>query len=158
MLLLAIYAIIVLIDLVSIPFLWRNNRARALMPFGTALLFIALLIPSNLLGMQARMLKFRMQKPKYEKVIELMELGEIPVSNGIGRVDIPPEYSHPAYAIIADRDTNGVLSVEFLIGGGFPVKHTGFLYRSDDNPKKWKHITRWPRVIKTERCWYRISD
>jgi energy-coupling factor transporter transmembrane protein EcfT len=127
MLLLLIFVMVLLVNIISVPFLWKKNGSHALIPIGLSLIFVLLLIPSVYLGGQARMLKFRIQKPKYEEVIALIIKGEISVSNRIERIEVPAEYNHLAYAIIGNRDTNGILTVEFLTGGGFPVKHTGFL-------------------------------
>ena len=86
-----------------------------------------------------------------------MQKVEIFVGHKLVRVDLPNGYKHLAYSVLADKDTRDVLTVEFLTEGGFPVKHAGFLYRSDDNPLEWSHINRWPKVSKIEPKWYRIT-
>ena len=103
-------------------------------------------------------MKFKFEKSQYEKVVSLMRNGDIGIGHDLERVEVPSAYRHLAYTVIADEEPNGVLTAEFLTGGGFPVKHSGYLYRSDDEPRKWKHISRWPRLRKIESRWYRISD
>jgi hypothetical protein len=78
-------------------------------------------------------MKFRYQRPDYEAVISMIERGQIPVAANLGQIAIPDSYKHLVYAVLGNRDPNGVLTIEFLMGSGFPAKHSGFLYRSDDN-------------------------
>lgn len=158
MLLLLIFAVVFLVNLLKIPFLWKTIGVKALIPFGYSVLFALLLMPVTYIGAQAGLLRFKYQKGQYEEVISLMRSGDISISPDLKKVEVPPAYRHLAYAIIADEEPNGVLTAEFLTGAGFPLKHSGYLFRSDDEPRKWIHISRWPRVSKIESKWYRISD
>lgn len=157
-LLFVIYIIVFLVNLITALTRLKTIGAWALVPVGISVLFFLLLHPAAHLGWKARMQKFQTQRPKYEKIISLIEKGEISVGHKLVRVNLPNGYKHLAYSVLADKDTREVLTVEFLSEGGFPVKYSGFLYRGDDNPLEWSHINRWPKVRKIEPKWYRISD
>jgi hypothetical protein len=103
-------------------------------------------------------MKFRYQKLDYEAVISLIDKGQIRVEAPLRPIVVPDSYKHLAYAVLGSRDPEGVLTVEFITGSGFPVKHSGFLYRSDDNALGWEHISRWPRLERIDTNWYRIGD
>lgn len=158
LLIFVIFLIVFLVNLITALSRWKTNGARALVPICISVLFFLLSHHAAHLGLKARMHKFQSQRPQYEKIISLMEKGEIFVGHKRVFVDLPNGYKHLAYRVIADRDMRDVLTVEFLTEGGFPVKHSGFLYRGDDDPLEWSHINRWPKVRKIEPKWYRISD
>ena len=77
--------------------------------------------------------------PRYTALIQQMESGQIVVSNTPTRVVLSGPDAELAYVVLADRTTNGILTVTFFVGGSFPVKHWGYLYRSsgEDPPDDW---------------------
>jgi hypothetical protein len=63
------------------------------------------------------------------------------------------------YGVLAERDPNGVLTVELLTGGGFPVKHSGYLYTSSGSVRPGSFFDeRWPFKTEMKAKWFRISD
>ena len=63
------------------------------------------------------------------------------------------------YLVLAERDTNGVLTVELLTGGGFPLMHSGYLYSSSGGVKLGSFFDeRWPLKTEVRPKWFRISD
>lgn len=154
--LLPVYFVTVLFDLAVIPFFEKEFRLKASISLCLYFLFLVLSVLSGFLGRQAYLLKFEFQKPQYEEVVQLIQKGEIIVNDH--KVEVPLKYKHLADVIYADYDAGGVLTIEFFSGRGFPLKHIGFLYRSDDAPDKWKDIRRWPRHKKVDAGWYLISD
>ncbi len=147
-----------IVNLIKIPLNWRQQRKLSALPFTISIFSVLLLTFSIFIGMRARIMKFRYDMPYYENLISMMKKGEIDIQQNLHPIDIPLEYAHLAYATLAVKDKQGVLTVEFLSGSGFPVKHSGWLYREDDNPMAWKDISRWPRIEKIEPKWYRIGD
>lgn len=158
MVMLLLFCVMFITNFLAICLTWRSRGRRALIPFGLSVLFSLLLIPAIGFGIKARLMKFHYQKPDYEAVISLIEREQIRVEASLGPIVVPDSYKHLAYAVLGSRDPNGVLTIEFLTGRGFPVKHSGFLYRSDDNATRWEHISRWPRLERIDTNWYRIGD
>lgn len=158
MVLVLLFCVMFVTNFLMIALTWRSRGRRALIPFGLSVLFSLLLIPAICLGGQARLMKFRYQKLDYEAVISLIDKGQIRVEAPLRPIVVPDSYKHLAYAVLGSRDPEGVLTVEFITGSGFPVKHSGFLYRSDDNALGWEHISRWPRLERIDTNWYRIGD
>ncbi len=146
------------VNLLHIPHRWCTKGKLSIGPFGISILFALLLVLSVFFGLRARIMKFRFDIPKYEYVISMMKKGEIRVDQDLQTVDLTSRFAYLGDTTLAEEDENGVLTVEFLIGGGFPEKHSGWLYREDDNPMAWKNISRWPRIEKIDPRWYRIGD
>ena len=142
-----------LMSLVFVFVHWRQERWRSLIPVGASAL-VVLLEPEvcNLI----RQFMFDRSLPRYESIIRQMESGSLPVSDQLRRV--PQAEGALAYAVLAQR-TNGVLSVEFLTGSGFPLKHSGYLYSSSGLIEKGSLIdSRWPKRREVKPLWFRISD
>lgn len=132
---------------------WRHERWRSIIPFGACALAV-ILAPE--VGSRIRQFMFHRSLPRYESIIRQMESGNIPVSVELQRV--PQAEGTVAYAVLAQR-TNGVLNVEFLTGGGFPVKHSGYLYCSSGVIERGSLIdSRWPKRREVRPSWFRISD
>jgi hypothetical protein len=112
------------ISLVLVFTRWRQERWRSIIPIGACAL--AVVLAPEVGGLIQQFLFIR-SLPHYESTVRQMESGSIPVSAELRRV--PQAEGASAYAVLAQR-TNGVLCVEFLTGGGFPVKHSGYLYCS----------------------------
>lgn len=138
--------------------LWKRYRFRSFLPFCITAASIVLLLPTARVSSFACDCIFRARLPQYEAVIRDMINGKIAVPAEGGRIDLPERYSHLAYATLADKDANGILTVEFLTGGGFPVKHWGYLYRSHGSLSEWEYADRWPHQQKIEDHWYWVAD
>jgi hypothetical protein len=132
---------------------WRQERWRTLIPVASCALAV---IVAPVVGRLIGQLMFHRSLPHYEAIIRQIESGNIPVTAELRR--IPQAEGSLAYAVLAQR-TNDVLSVEFLTGAGFPVKHSGYLYCSSGTVEKGSFIdSRWPKRREVRRFWYRISD
>jgi hypothetical protein len=150
--------VILIADLVFIPHQWKRYRFKAFLPFCAASLFLVIIPPSMISGYLLQDHLFRSRIPQYEAVLEMMMDGSIDVGDELRLIELPPEYSSLASRTMAQKDSNGILTVEFIIGGGFPVKHSGYLFRSEGKLQDWEHAARWPRRLKIDEHWYRISD
>jgi hypothetical protein len=88
-----------------------------------------------------------------------MESGSIPVSTELSPVPQAVPLADLAYAVLAQKGTNGDLIVEFLTEGGFPVKHSGYLYVSSGVVKQDSmEDERWPIRREERPRWFYISD
>ncbi len=133
---------------------WRRERWRVVTPFAACVL-VVVLAPE--VGASIRHVTFQRSLPSYESIIRQMESGTMPVTSELRRISQAEGGS--AYAVLAQRSTNGVLTVEFLTGGGFPVKHSGYLYCSSGSIEPGSVADRrWPRRREVRPLWFRISD
>jgi hypothetical protein len=88
-----------------------------------------------------------------------MESGEISVSTEMDRIPQAILKARMAYAVFAQKETNGVLTVEFLTETGFPVKHSGYLYCSSGTIAPGSAEDRhWPIIHEERPKWFSISD
>jgi hypothetical protein len=110
---------------------WSRVRWRSALPF---LICVLSLIGSFELALRIREQIFEWSLPSYEAIVQQMQSGKILVpTNKLPRsVSIPDTLPQPrlAQSIGACRDTNGVLMVEIMTEGGFPVSHSGYLFSS----------------------------
>lgn len=144
------------ISFVSVFSDWRQRRWRALVPFATCILSV---IICGLVVPPIRRAVFVRSLPSYEEVVRQMESGRIPVFTNLTLIPQAQAQARLAYAVLAQRDTNGVLTVEFLTEGGFPVKHSGYLYCSSGNIKAGSLAdSRWPIRHQEQPKWFYISD
>lgn len=133
---------------------WRRERWRVVIPFATCVLAVAL---APEVGAAIRRVTFQHSLPHYESIIRQMESGTIPVTQELRRLEQAEDGS--AYSVLAQRGTNGVLTVEFLTGGRFPVKHSGYLYCSSGFIEPGSAAdSRWRKKREVRPLWYRISD
>lgn len=87
-----------------------------------------------------------------------MESGSIPVSANLSPVPQAVPLAHLAYAVLAQKDTNGALTVEFLTERGF-LNHSGYLYISSGVIKSGSmEDSRWPVKREEKPRWFFISD
>jgi len=150
--------VILIADLVFVLGQWKQYRFRAFLPFCAASLCLTMILPSIIAGNLLRDHLFRSRLPQYEAVLGMMMDGSIDVREDLRPIKLPPEYSSLAVATLAQKDSSGILTVEFIIGGGFPLKHSGYLFRSEGRFQDWEHAARWPRWSKIDDHWYRVSD
>ena len=158
MLLLLVVLVILITDLVCVPHQWKQYRLKAFLPFFAASFCLVMIFPSIISGGLLRDHLFRSRLPQYKSVLGMMMDGSIDVGDELRLIELPPEYSSLASGTMAQKDSNGILTVEFIIGGGFPVKHSGYLFRSEGKLQDWEHAGRWPYRYKIDEHWYRISD
>lgn len=96
---------------------------------------------------------------QYSRALPLLETALLRNADSYER--IAPERLHlnGLTAVLARKTASGVVSAEFHERGGFPVKHSGILYQSDDAPQAdAKVVARWKDLRKIQKCWYLFSD
>lgn len=142
-----------LANLVLVLRRWFQMHLRNVIPFGVCALTMVL---APFVGTEIRQHLFRSALPKFESVIQQLESGKIPVTVEFNRV-LQSE-DGIGYSVSALR-TNDVLYVEFLAGGSFLLKHSGYLYTSSGDVMRGSVMDlRWPRRRMEQPGWYRISD
>ncbi len=136
-------------SIVCIFVCWRRWHVRALIPLAIC---IATAAVTRMVSPRLEDAGFVRVMPRYAALVQQMEAGQIVVSNTPTRVALSAKDADLAYAVWADKTTNGILTVTFFVGGSFPVKHWGYLYCSsgeDPSPEWW---------IKNEWMGRRLND
>ena len=141
------------VSMTLVPARWRKERWLSIVPTASCALAV-LLAPEVRVPLEK--LIFTRSLPYYESIIRQMESGSIEVSADLRR--IPQAERFPAYRVLAQQ-TNGILSVEFLTGRGFPVKHSGYLHCSSGTIERGSLMdSRRPKRVEVSPLWFRISD
>jgi FtsH-binding integral membrane protein len=146
----------VVVSIVCIFAEWRKSRWFSLLPFAVCVLSVVI---SVAIVRTIRQAIFLRSLPSYESVVRQMESGNIPVSTNLSPVPQAVPLARLAYAVLAQKATNGALTVEFLTEGGFPVKHSGYLYVSSGviEPGSMED-SRWPFRHEERPKWFYFSD
>jgi hypothetical protein len=152
----AAYSVSWVASIVCVFARWRRWRFRAFIPL--ALCIITAIVP----GMISHRLMdagFVRIMPRYSALVQQMETGQIVVSNTPTRVVLSANDVGLAYLVWADKTTNGVLTVTFFVGGGFPNEHWGYLYRSsgENPPQEWWIENDWMGRRLNDK-WFYIFD
>ena len=146
----------IIISFVCIFTEWRQRRWRSLLPFTACVLSV---VVSCVLVQTIRPVIFAWSLPSYEAVIQQIESGKIPVSDKLNLIPQAKFKARLVYAVFAQKDTNGVLSVAFFTEGGFPVKHSGYLYSSSGVVEPGSPAdSEWPIRHEVRKKWFYISD
>ena len=97
---------------------------------------------------------FARSLPRYQSVVERIKNGSIKIRDR--RVQLPSQERDLAYVARAAK-TNGTWTITFLVGGGFPVKHKAYVYKSDD---KWTNADwrNWSSYKRRAPYWFEASD
>lgn len=137
----------------------RRDKFRAFVPAIICLVGLpANLFISSYLGVSIRDWQFQKNLPRYTEVVHLIEKGEIKASPSDPRIQLPNEFADLSLVTFAKTNNNGLI-IEFVIGGGFPVKHSGYLYVStgkiENDPDTFE---RWPYRSRINTNWFRVSD
>jgi hypothetical protein len=97
--------------------------------------------------------------PSYEQIVRQIESGEILVSSNLTDLPQAVPMARLAWAVRAKKDSDGILTVEFLTEQGFPVKHSGYLYCSSGTIEPGSvEDSRWPFRHEERPKWFVISD
>ena len=135
---------------------WRQRRWRSMIPLSACVVAFFL---SGMLVRTARHFVFVWALPSYEAVVHQMESGSILVSTKFDNIPRAESEARLVYRVFAQRDTNGVLMVEFDTESGFPVKHSGYLYSSSGVIQPGSRMdSRWPIRQELRSRWFYISD
>jgi hypothetical protein len=149
------YLIAFFVSIVCILEERRQRRWRSLIPLAVCVT----IIPATVGAIRfARDFLFARSLPGYEAVVHQIASGAISVSSELTRTP-QAEPQAGAYRVLARRDQDNVLSVEFHTGGNFPVKHRGYLYVSSGiiEPGSFED-SRWPSRHKEKPQWFYVSD
>jgi hypothetical protein len=156
MLLLPFMLVACLTSLVLVFTRWKRHRFFALLPLAACL--VSLVAPLEL----ARPIRAALRAwafPSYERLVARIESGDIEAPSRLARMPGLESEARLAYAVFAERDSDSVLTVEILTEGGFPVRHSGYLYCSRGAIAPGSHSEqRWKRRKEIGKGWYSISD
>jgi NADH:ubiquinone oxidoreductase subunit K len=135
---------------------WRQCRWRSVLPLASCVIAVFL---SGMLVRTARHFVFVWALPSYEAVVHQMESGSILVTTNFDNIPQAESEARLVYRVFAQRETNGVLMVEFDMESGFPVKHSGYLYSSSGVIEPGSRMdSRWPIRQEVRSRWFYISD
>ncbi len=144
------------ISLVCMIYERSARTGRSFLPF---VAFISALVLPFEIARPIRHLIFIYCLPSCEAVIHQMETGSIRISDVLNPVPEAVPQVRLAYAVLAQRDEDGVLTVEFITEGGFPVKHGGYLYCSSGVIAPHSVAReRWPLCRELRPKWFVIAD
>lgn len=152
--------VMLVVSFIAIFKFWEKYSLFSMIPFVILLLCFKAGAISLKSGHNKREKVFAERLPQYEEAVRMMESkikGE-PLS--LRGKEVPEAYKHLAYCILAEKDEKGVLVVTFFWGGGFPSKHSAFVYRSDGHlPLKGTEFRReWPFAERINENWLRVGD
>lgn len=133
---------------------WRQHRWRAFVPFAVCLFAVVAAVAAI---RTARRMIFAWSLPSYEAVVRQMEAGSIPVPDKLTPIPEAQHQARLAWAVLAQKGSDGTLTVEFLTESGFPVKHSGYLYSSSGSLDA-SEARRWPIRHEEKPKWFYISD
>ena len=135
---------------------WKQLRFWAFLPL---LVCLGSCQGSTTIARAARKAQFERDIPRYQAVIAKIEGGAISLPAQGEPIRLSGVEQDLAYSVLAQRDTNGLVTVEFLTGGGFPLKHSGYLYSSSGAIQRGSLFdSRWPLRTEIKPKWFRISD
>lgn len=139
---------------------FATKRFQAFVPATICAVGLAsALIAAPVLGGAIRSRRFEANLPRYTEIVRKVEAGELRATDRLERIDLPPGYSDLAVTMLGKTNTTGDIVLEFIIGGGFPVKHSGYLYVSSGKPESDPVLLRrWPHRRKLSDNWSAIAD
>ncbi len=134
---------------------WRQHRWRAAVPFVVCLL---LCFGSLAAALSIRQRLFDWALPSYEAVVQQMQAGTIAITTNWSRIPAAEAQARLVYEVIAQRDTNGVLTVVFFTENSFPARSSGYLYSSSGaiEPSAFR-FSGWPTRIQVRPEWFYVS-
>jgi hypothetical protein len=141
---------------------WKTSRYWAITPMTACLLMLPI---EGLIGRLVRDELFKWRFPRYEALVQKIELGGIPISTE-GQIIPATNYnSSLAYRVWAQRDPNGILFVEFDYGhAGPPPYHQDYVYISSGVIEPGSYLDkRWPSKAKIlnkefKGKWFEVAD
>lgn len=107
-------------------------------------------------GRKMRAVLFQRDLPALQRVVDLVAKGEVRVDDG--RVVLTDTSSSPTKYVQSRWDeASSALELTFFVGGGFPVKHFAYLYRSDGKFPR-DRLRHWPKRRQRAEHWFEVSD
>ena len=155
MLLLPVILGVLIASIVSVFRNWSADKFLSFIPLAVWLFSVITPLPAS---KEMRKQLFNYRLPEYQSMISRIESEYFEISDELTNIQIMPTEKHLALNVFAIRE-NELLYVEFLTGGGFPVKHSGYMYsESGSIPVNSTIGKRWPSLIKINGYWFRFSD
>ncbi|HEY9171287.1 MAG TPA: hypothetical protein VI136_03280 [Verrucomicrobiae bacterium] len=143
----------------SLVFAWIERKRLRLLAVIPLLLCFGSCVATTTVGRSMRRAEFERQFPRYVALVERIRSVEALASNKVESISLSEAERALVYNVLGELDTNGVLTVELLTGGGFPLKHSGYLYTSSGSVEPGSFFDeRWPFKTEVKTNWYRISD
>ena len=136
---------------------WKTSRFWAAIPLIACLLMFPV---ERQAGRFVREKLFDWRFPEYEALVQKIESGEISISTE-GRIIPATNYdSSLALIVVAGRDTNGVLIVDFGYGeAGPPPYHQDYIYISSGTIEANSYLdNRWPSKAKIRNKWFEVAN
>jgi hypothetical protein len=145
--------------MLSLLFAWTKRKQLRLLALAPLLLCLGSCVATTAVGRGARRAQFERDFPRYVALVERIQADNMLASGKVVSVPLSEADRELVYSLLAERNTNGVLSIELLTGGGFPVKHSGYLYTSSGAIQPGSFFdSRWPFKTEVKPKWFRISD
>ena len=116
-----------------------------------------LFVPAARFGVWTRNTVFIKRLPAYEAAEHEIEAALPQGTVPIGRVPLPMNYRSLAIAATGGRSADGVVTVEFVTAGHFPVSHSGYLFCSDGSKSELVK-RRWRILHRINPKWFYFSD
>jgi hypothetical protein len=150
------YVIIWVGSLMCVFIRWKHSRFFAFLPLAICLTtdyFGSVISPRLMIA------GFESILPRYAAVVDRVERGNVAFPKAEEHVDLSAGNEGLGYVVWADKSSNGVLTVTFIVGGSFPVKHWGYLYSSSGEIIPGSNEDRnWPKRRKLRDKWFWIAD
>jgi len=155
MLLLPVIFGVLIASIISVFRNWSKDKFLSFIPLVACILSVILPLRA---GTEIRNQLFEYRLPQYQRMISRIESESVEVGHELSNIQIKPTEEYLALNVYAIKEGES-LYVEFLTGGGFPVKHSGYLYsQSGVIPVNSMIGKRWPSHRKINEYWFRFSD
>ena len=138
----------------------RSQGVRAFVPALICLVGLPVaVVGSAFLGESIRDWQFKRNLPRYMEIVRMVERGDIRTRSSFYSIALPDGYADLADAVHAKTNSAGRADIVFIIGGGFPAKHSGYFYQgSGTNGAAPELSDSWPSCSEIAPAWFRISN
>jgi hypothetical protein len=139
---------------------FSRDRFRAFVSFSICFLGLLIsLIAAGALGGTIKTARFEKNLPRFNEVVNLIQNGELKPNPPDRFIVLPPQYSDLTMRATAFASTNSDgTNIEFQTEGGFPVKHSGYLYISSGIMSNSYTLEDWPIHHRINTNWFYVSD
>jgi hypothetical protein len=145
----------VVASIVALILDWKDLRIVAAIPLACCAL--ATIVPSYA-GDFGRELLFAKHLSYYEGIVRKAETELGPGNAKTLSVALTESDKKYTYFVLAERDGHGNLIVEIATEGGFPVKHSGYVYSASGTLSETKIGRRWSHQQQVKPQWFRVMN
>jgi len=143
----------------SLIFAWTQRKELRILALVPLVIWLGSCQASTLIGIRSRRAQFERDLPKYAALVEKVRGVETFTQGNVGSIPLSEADRKVVYSLLAERSTNGVLTVELLTGGGYPLHHSGYLYTSSGVIQPGSIFdSRWPSRTQMAANWFHIGD